>query len=122
MILLLLLLIIIIFLLIFLNKNKFTDDTVVETYNRRTYRVRKSDPRTQYKTAEKLDYFRNKLQKLVDYCYKNNIPTKADASRLYLRFKNTEIHIEIQLSSIISMIYIMNKYDIAISKKKSFRK
>jgi hypothetical protein len=27
----------------------------------------------------------------VDYCYKNNLPTDVDASRMYYRFKNTQI-------------------------------
>jgi len=88
---LLLLLIIIIFFLLCLNKNKFTDDTIEETYNGYIYRVRKSDSPTQLNTAKKLDYLREKLQKLVDYCYKNELPTDADASRMYSRFKNTQI-------------------------------
>lgn len=88
---LLLLLIIIIFFLICLNKNKFTDDTIEETYNGNIYRVRKSEPSTQVSIAKKLDYLREKLQTLVDYCYKNNLPTGVDASRMYSRFKNTQI-------------------------------
>ena len=88
---LLLLLIIMIFFLLCLNKNKFTDDTVEETYKGNIYKVRKADPSTQAGTAKKLDYLREKLQILVDYCYKHELPTENDASRMHSRFKNTQI-------------------------------
>ena len=87
----LLLLLIMIFSLLCLNKNKFTDDTVEETYNGNIYRVRQADPSTQAGTAKKLDYLREKLQILVDYCYKHKLPTENDASRMHSRFKNTQI-------------------------------
>ena len=104
---LLLLLIIIIFFLLCLNKNKFTDDTVEETYNGNIYRVRKADTSTQASTAKKLDYFREKLQTLVDYCYKNELPTDNDASRMYSRFKNTQI--SETATSETSAAYVVNK-------------
>jgi hypothetical protein len=88
---LILLLITIIILLICLNKN-IGDDTTAETYGGRVYKVRKTDALTQTSTAQKLDYFRNELQKLVTYCYTNNLPTAEDASRLYSRFKNLKIN------------------------------
>lgn len=88
---LLLILIIIIFFLLCLNKKKFTDDTVEEPYNGYIYRVRKSDYSTQLNVAKKLDYLRDKLQTLVNYCYENNLPTESDASRMYHRFKNTQM-------------------------------
>lgn len=103
----LLLLIIIIFLLIYLNRNKFIDDTVEETYNGHTYRVRKSDSLTQMNTAKKLDYFRQKLQTLVNYCYENNLPTETDASRMYNRFKNIPINETATKES--SAAYVVNK-------------
>ena len=87
----LLLLLIVIFLLLCLNKNKFTDDTVEETYNGNIYRVRRGDSSKQLNSAKRLDYLRGKLQTLVNYCYKNNLPTDSDAFRMYSRFKNTQI-------------------------------
>ena len=65
----LLLLLIVIFLLLCLNKNKFTDDTVEETYNGNIYRVRRGDSSKQLNSAKRLDYLRGKLQTLVNYCY-----------------------------------------------------
>ena len=88
---LILILIIIIISLICLNKNKLIDDTVEEPYNGVVYKVRKSDLNTQANTAKKLDYLRNKLQILIDYCSDNNIPTESDAHRMKTRFKNTQI-------------------------------
>ena len=89
MLLLLLLIIIIFFLLCY--KKKLTDDTIEVTYNGLVYRVRKSDSNTQLNTAKKLDYLRKQLQILVDYCYKYEVPTKEDSSRLYYRFKTTQL-------------------------------
>lgn len=104
---LLLLLLIIIFFLICLNKNKFTDDTVEETYNGYIYKVRKTDSSTQTSTAKKLDNLRKELQILVDYCYKNKLPTENDASRLYSRFKNTQINETATNET--SAAYVVNK-------------
>lgn len=104
---LLLILIIIIFSLLYLNKNKFTDDTVEESYNGVIYRVRKGDATKQINTAKKLDYLRSQLQILIDYCHKNNLPTKEDASRMYSRFKRTQI--SETASSESSAAYVVNK-------------
>jgi len=104
---LLLILIIIIFSLLCLNKNKFTDDTVEESYNGVIYRVRKGDAAIQINTAKKLDYLRSQLQILIDYCYKNNLPTEDDASRMYSRFKRTQI--SETSSSESSAAYVVNK-------------
>jgi len=104
---LLLLLLIVIFFLLYLNKNKFTDDTVEETYNGNIYRVRKSDSSKQLSVAKKLDYLRYKLQTLVNYCYKNNLPTDSVAYRLYSRFKNTQI--SETATNETSAAYVVNK-------------
>ena len=104
---LLLILIIIIFLLICLNKNKWNDDTVEELYNGTVYKVRKGNPTQQLNTAKKLDYLRSKLQILVDHCYKNNLPTEKDASRMNSRFNHT--HINETSSGETSAAYVVNK-------------
>lgn len=99
--------IVIILILYKFYKNGFNDDTVEEYYNGRVYRVRKSDPVTQLNTAKKLDDLRNKLSKLVLYCYENKIPTENDASRMYSRFKN--INFNETWTGDSSAAYVINK-------------
>jgi len=106
MIILLLLLFVICSLLI-LNYNIFNDDTVTQRYNGITYKVRKSDKNTQLNTAKKLEYFRNELEKVVDYCKNNNIPTQEDADRMFKRFKLTKFNETPTKDS--SAAYVVNK-------------
>lgn len=103
----LLLLLFVICCILILNHNIFTDDTVTQRYNGINYKVRKSDKNTQLNTAKKLEYFRNELQKVVDYCKKNNLPTKTDADRMYERFKSTRFNETPTKDS--SAAYVVNK-------------
>ena len=102
-----LILIIIILLLLCLNKNKFIDDTVEESYNGVVYRVRRGTPSEQLETVKKLDYLRSQLQILVDYCYKNKLPTEKDAERMKSRFLHTQI--SETSSHETSAAYVVNK-------------
>lgn len=103
----LLILLIIIILLICINKNKFTDDTVEEYYNGSVYRVRKGNSESQQKTAKKLDYFKKRLETLINYCYDKSLPTKEDAYRMHARFKTTQL--SETSSSETSAAYVINK-------------
>jgi hypothetical protein len=100
-------LLIIITFLIILNFYKIIDDTIPQTYNGKTYKVRRSTPESQLNAAQKLEYFRSDLEKLVDYCYQKKIPTVEDSERLYNRFQTTKIHET--ASSDASAAYVINK-------------
>ena len=106
MIILLLLLFVICSLLI-LNYNIFNDDTISQWYNGVSYKVRKSNKSIQINTAKKLEYFKNELQKVVDYCKNNNLPTQEDANRMFERFKSTKFNETPTKDS--SAAYVVNK-------------
>lgn len=104
----LILIFVIIFFLFFCYNNKiFTDDTVEEYYNGSVYKVRKSSPEEQLKTAKKLDTLKIELKKLVNYCHENELPTKQDANRMYSRFKT--IQFNETSSNENSAAYVVNK-------------